>query len=220
MVPFNRTVHGKLLKGATGAEILPDELEGAVDVPFRAWQQCWGLHSLLPYTRLQFLREHQPLAPQNPGDPGIVYVPAWLKQAETGLFVVAFQSGRDLWTFCGRYEAELVDVFKPQVWDAESDDVSRSLEPLAADLTLNIDVVLKTKISWARFFADKIGIRDQLACARIHLALRDREDPSMQKCEREISRRKFSKPTAGDILRSWKHCLAVSTSLHSRWSPH
>lgn len=134
MVPFDRTVHEKFLKGVTRAEIPPDELEGAVDVPYRAWQQCWGLDSLLPYTRVQFLREHQSLAPQYPGEPGIVYVPAWLKQADTGLFVVAVKSGRDSWTFCGLYKAELVDIFKPQVWDAESDDVSRSFKPLAADL--------------------------------------------------------------------------------------
>lgn len=217
VVPFERPEHKKVLKGEICTTIKPSMLKGASNVPYRAWQACWALETVRLDSRLQFQREHQAFAPQNPGEPGVVYVLGWLKQPDAGSFAVMVKTGKDSWTFCGRYKAELVDVFKPHVWDAESEDVSLFFRnPWPLRLTWNIDFASKTKISWARYFEGKIGIRDQLACTRLHIALRDREEPSREKCEREIARHhKFAPPTAGDILRAWKHRLAVGPTLQS-----
>lgn len=76
------------------------------------------------------------------------------------------------------------------------------------------DVVLKTKHSWARLFSQKIKIKDQFACARYCLALRDNEEPSREKCERECHsgrRTRFPTPSTKEILRAWEQHLAVST---------
>lgn len=104
-----------------------NEVRGSVGFPYRTLQRCWSVHNIAPDARLQLSRNHQPLLPMRPGEPGIAYTPSWFQQAEIKPLPLVMKTGSDKWTFCGMYQAELVDIFKPVVWDKEPDEVSHNV---------------------------------------------------------------------------------------------
>lgn len=74
---------------------------------------------------------------------------------------------------------------------------------------VDVNLLSQTIESWARYFAEKVKMKDQLACARFRLALEDKEEPSRTRCEEACSRCKYLTPSADDILRTWESGRAV-----------
>lgn len=96
-----------------------------------------------PYDRLQLQLEHQPVAPTTPGGAGMIYLPGWIKDGKTeGRIYVAVKKNTNRWTFCGIYETQLLDAFKPLLWKDVPEEVRNSLVSIASMVTVSADLVL------------------------------------------------------------------------------
>lgn len=126
VTPFQCAEYIKLLRRTEFYDGLTEaDLAGAFDFSFGAMKATWPGLNIKPCNRLQLLPEQQPSAPSRPGDPGLVYMPSWIKSTDVeGLFHVVVKRETNRWMFCGIYRAELLDGFKLKLWKREADEVS------------------------------------------------------------------------------------------------
>lgn len=87
----------------------------------------------------------------------------------------------------------------------------------AGMITMNSDLFLWTKVSWACYFTNKIKSQNQPTCARYQPALEGKNDFLRDKCKEAHSRSKFPTPSARDILCSWDKSQAVRTEAIDGW---
>lgn len=144
VLAFNPEAYQKQIDYLSSRSNLPQgNIDAAMSFSFRAMRSTWPALEIEPYNRLQLQREHQPAAPTRPGEAGVIYLPGWIKSGwSEGRVYVTVKRNTNRWTFCGMYEARLLEGFKPLSWEAVPEEVSTGPISTAGMVMMNFNLVL------------------------------------------------------------------------------